>query len=105
MGRVYGGYDTSTTTGTYNYGKTGITMTYGSNNTAYTITSSASDKDGETLNTTAGNSKNPSVASFWTTPGNWGGTAWDTTTIWDTTNVATNGRPLLRGFTTNIQTN
>jgi len=110
IGRVYTG---TGTVSSKNYGR-GIgttaalidmrhsTGTDGTGGTSYSVTSSDTGKDGETTSTAANNSKNPSVATFWTTAGNWN-TAWDTSTIWDTTNVATNGRPLLRGFTAGMQ--
>jgi hypothetical protein len=97
FGRVYYG---SPSVASYNYGKTGITMTYNNGSNTYTPTSSLTGKDG--ADTSTWNTQN-----FWTTSGNWGGTAWSvgtgTANIWEWSSVVT--RPILRGFTANIQTN
>ena len=88
------------------------TATAGTGGTTYTPTSSATGNDGETtVTTTTTGSKNPVLQAFWTTSNNWGTVAnsnWNFTAgtgIWEWSGTTTNGRPILRGFTANIQTN
>jgi ribosomal protein L11 len=90
IGRVYG--NGTPTTSTYNYGKTGMTMT--SNSTTVTPTSDASGKDGADTSTW-------NTSGFWTTASNWGGTAWDFTNVWEWN--ASLSRPILKGFAAGAQ--
>jgi hypothetical protein len=62
---------------------------------------SLTSKDGKTTSTASGNVENPTTEAFWTTPANWGGTAWDFTNIWEWSSTLT--RPILKGFTAGVQ--